>query len=73
MFFIAYFILSESNSSVKIISISVEDFSPQRRYIFKRRNLFIKYVNKHENKLYIYKYNWKELNELFLSDPWPTL
>ena len=74
MFLIAYFILSESNSSVKIISISVEnDFSPYRRYIFKSRNLFIKYVNKHENRMYIYKYNWKDLNKLFPSDSWLTL
>ena len=52
-FFIAYFVLSESNSSVRIISISVDnDFSPLRRYIFKRRNLFVKYLNKHENRLY---------------------
>ena len=68
MFFVAYFILSESNSTVKIISISVE-----RKYIFKRRNLFIKYVKKHENRLYIYKYNWKDLNELLPSDSWLIL
>ena len=57
MFFIAYFILSESNSSVKIISISVNnDFSHKGRYIFKRRKYIIKYVNKHENKMFIYIY-----------------
>ena len=43
MFFMAYLILSESNSSVKtMISISADnDFSPLRKYIFKHRNLFI--------------------------------
>ena len=61
MFLIAYFILSESNSSVKIISISADnDFSPLRRYIFYRRNLLIKYVNKYGNRLYINKYNLKD-------------
>ena len=73
MFFIAYFILSESNSSVKIIAISMDDFSPCRRYILKRRNLFIKHVKKHENRQFIYKYKWKDLNELFPSDSWLTL
>ena len=71
IFFIAYFILSKRNSSIKIISISADDdFSPLRSYIFKRRNLFIKYVKKCENRLYIYKYNWKDLNELFPGDLW---
>ena len=58
MFLIVYFILSESNSSVKIISISAEnDFFLLRRYIYKRPNLFFKYVNKFENRLYIYRYD----------------
>ena len=30
------------------------------------------YVNKYENRLYIYKYNWKELNKFFPSDSWLT-
>ena len=37
VFSIPYFILSESNSSVKTSSAD-NDFSPLRRYIFKRRN-----------------------------------
>ena len=42
--------------------------------IFKRRNLFIdKYVNNHENRLYLYRWNWKDLNELLLSDSWLIL
>ena len=41
-FFIVYFILPKSNSSVKIIFISADDdFSPLERHIFKHRNLFI--------------------------------
>ena len=49
-FFTFGYLIWYSNSSVEIISISVDnDFSPWRRYIFKRRNLFIKYVKKHEN------------------------
>ena len=34
---------------------------------------WFKYVNKHENRLYIYKYNWKDLNELFPDDSWLIL
>ena len=37
-----------------------------KKVYFQRRNLFTKYVKKHENRLYIYKYNRKDLNELFL-------
>ena len=36
-----------------------------KKVYFQRRNLFTKYVKKHENRLYIYKYNRKDLNELF--------
>ena len=69
IFFIAYFILSVSISSVKIVSISADsDFPPLRNYIFKRRNLFIKYVSKYKNRLYTSKYNWKDLKELFPSE-----
>ena len=69
VFFIAYFILSVSISSVKIVSISADsDFPPLRNYIFKRRNLFIKYVSKYKNRLYTSKYNWKDLKELFPSE-----
>ena len=39
-----------------------------RNYIFKRRNLFIKYVSKYKNRLYTSKYNWKDLKELFPSE-----
>ena len=68
-FFIAYFILSVSISSVKIVSISADsDFPPLRNYIFKRRNLLIKYVIKYKNRLYTSKYNWKDLKELFPSE-----
>ena len=50
---IACFIPPKSNSTVKTISVSVDnDFSPLRTYIFSRRNLFIKNVNKYENRLY---------------------
>ena len=35
--------------------------------------MFIKYVKKHENRLYIYKYNWKDLKELLPSDSWLIL
>ena len=66
-FFVAYLILSVSISLVKIISISADnDFSPLSKYIFKR-NLFIKYVCKYKNRLYMYKYNWKDLNTYFLA------
>ena len=44
-----------------------------RRYIYKRPNLFFKYVNKFENRLYIYRYDWKDLNEFFLSGLWLIL
>ena len=74
MFFIAYFILSGSNSSVEIISIFAEnDFSPWRD-IFTNVLIFsFKYVNKFENRLYIYKYDWKDLNEFFRSGLWLIL
>ena len=53
VFFIACFIPPKSNSTGKTISVSVHnDFSPLRTYIFSRRNLFIKNVNKYENRLY---------------------
>ena len=72
-FFIAYFILSVSISLVKIVSISADnDFPPLRKYIFKR-NLSIKYVSKYKNRLYMYKYNWKDLKQLFPSDFWVIL
>ena len=72
-FFIAYFILSVSISLVKIVSISADnDFPPLRKYIFKR-NLSIKYVSKYKNRLYMYKYNWKDLKQLFPCDFWVIL
>ena len=53
VFVIACFIPPKSNSTVKTIFVSVDnDFSPLRTYIFSRRNLFIKNVNKYENRLY---------------------
>ena len=67
-------ILSVSISSVKIISITADnDFSPLKKYTFKRRNLFIKYVSKYKNRLYMYKHNWKDLKELFSRDFWVIL
>ena len=67
-------ILSVSISSAKVISFSADnDFSALREYIFKRSNLFIKYINNYENRLYKYKYNWKDLKELFLSNFWVIL
>ena len=60
--------------SFHIIPISADnEFSPLRNYIFKRRNLFIKYVSKYKNRLFMYKYNWKDLKELFHSDFWVIL
>ena len=57
LFFIAYFSLPKSESSVKTISISADDdFSPLR-CIFRHRNMFIQHANKYKNRLYIQKYN----------------
>ena len=51
--FLMFFILPKNNGSVKIISIYADnDFSPLRRYIFRRRKLFIYYVIKYENRQY---------------------
>lgn len=53
VFVIACFIPPKCNRTVKTISVSVHnDFSPLRTYIFSRRNLFIKKVNKYGNRLY---------------------
>lgn len=53
VFVIDCFIPPKSNSTVKTISVSVHnDFSPLRTFIFSRRNLFIKKVNKYGNRLY---------------------
>ena len=69
MFFFSSLILS-----FHIIPISADnEFSPLRNYIFKRRNLFIKYVSKYKSRPYMYKYNWKDLKELFPSDFWVIL
>lgn len=56
LIFIAYLILTESNSSVKSLLL--------RRYVFRRRNLFIQHVNNYQNRLYSHtgKYNKKYLN-----------
>lgn len=56
LIFIAYLILTESNSSVKSLLL--------RRYVFRRRNLFIQHVNNYQNRLYTHtgKYNKKYLN-----------
>ena len=63
LFIIACFIPLKSNSSVKTISISADkDFSPLSRY------LFIKNVNKYENRLYKLLIQLKHCTELFLSD-----
>ena len=64
LFFIAYFFLPNSNSSLKTISISADDdFSPLRRYSFKYRNLFTSYVNKYIKTGCTY--NRKDWNELY--------
>lgn len=56
LIFIAYLILTESNSSVKSLLL--------RRYVFRPRNLFIQHVNNYQNRLYTHtgKYNKKYLN-----------
>ena len=56
LIFIAYLILTESNSSIKSLLL--------RRYVFRRRNLFIQHVNNYQNRLYTHtgKYNKKYLN-----------
>ena len=50
---------SGCNSSVKTISISADNgFSPLKRFIFRRRNMFLSWnVNKYENMLYTHKYD----------------
>ena len=61
VFVIACFIPPKSNSTVETISVSVHnDFSPLRTYIFSRRNLFIKKVNKFGNRLYTRAVNMVE-------------
>ena len=63
LFIIACFIPLKSNSSVKTISTSADkDFSPLSRY------LFIKNVNKYENRLYKLLIQLKHCTELFLGD-----
>ena len=55
VFLITCFVPPKSNSSVKTICISADnDFSPLRTYIFIRRNLVIRNVNKYKNRLFAF-------------------